>query len=253
MNYRQYYLTKNDCYKRGDKIYIKGLMLHSTGAANKNVKRYASDGGWNRPDVEKCVHGFIGLDEDWNGVGFVQTLPWSMKGWHAGKGNKGSANSGYIGIEVCEDQLKDENYLMECVEVAATIFAYLCKKFNLDPKRDGVIISHSEGYRRGIASNHGDIDHWFKKFGYSMDKFREKVYNIYVGKDEPTMTQEKFNEMCENWLNSRASREPSPWADAIGLLDWITKTEVTTSTKGMQKLLTKEEVLAIVKKALELS
>lgn len=251
MNYKQYILTHNDCYLAYQTMYVKGLMLHSTGANNKNVSRYASDSAWNRPGVEKCVHGFIGVDKDWTGVGLVQTLPWNMRGWHAGKGSKGSANNGYIGIEVCEDALKDEKYLMECVNVAAYTFAFLCKKFKLNPQMKSVIISHAEGYKLGIASNHGDIDHWFKKFGYSMDKFREKVYNIYVGKVDETMTQEQFNKMAEQWQNERAKRDSSDWAKQIGLQDWIKETGITSSSSGMQKMVTKEEVLAFIKKALE--
>ena len=37
------------------------------------------------------------------------------------------------------------------------------------------IICHSEGYRKGIASNHGDVMHWFPKHGKSMDTFRADV------------------------------------------------------------------------------
>ena len=37
------------------------------------------------------------------------------------------------------------------------------------------IICHSEGYKQGVASNHGDVMHWFPKHGKSMDTFRAKV------------------------------------------------------------------------------
>jgi hypothetical protein len=39
----------------------------------------------------------------------------------------------------------------------------------------GVVIDHSEGYDLGIASNHGDVAHWFPKYGKSMDTFRADV------------------------------------------------------------------------------
>ena len=51
----------------------------------------------------------------------------------------------------------------------------LCKQYGLDPLADGVVICHQEGYRRGIASNHGDVLHWFPRFGKSMDDFRADV------------------------------------------------------------------------------
>ena len=53
--------------------------------------------------------------------------------------------------------------------------AYLCKMYNLDPLKDGVIIGHYEGYKRGVASNHGDPRNWFPKHGESMDTFRAAV------------------------------------------------------------------------------
>ena len=37
-------------------------------------------------------------------------------------------------------------------DVAVELFAALCRKFDLDPLKDGVIISHWEGYRRGVPA-----------------------------------------------------------------------------------------------------
>jgi hypothetical protein len=38
----------------------------------------------------------------------------------------------------------------------------LCEAYGLDPLEDGVVICHSEGHKRGIASNHADVLHWFQ-------------------------------------------------------------------------------------------
>jgi hypothetical protein len=57
------------------------------------------------------------------------------------------------------------------------LFAYLCKEYRLDPLKDGVILSHSEAHRRGIASNHGDVEHMWSRFGLSMVSFRNDVKN----------------------------------------------------------------------------
>ena len=55
----------------------------------------------------------------------------------------------------------------------------LCKEYDLDPLADGVIISHAEGHKRGIASNHGDPEHLWRQLGmgYTMDGFRKDVKN----------------------------------------------------------------------------
>ena len=37
------------------------------------------------------------------------------------------------------------------------------------------ILCHSEGYKKGVASNHGDVMHWFPKHSKSMDAFRAEV------------------------------------------------------------------------------
>lgn len=178
-------LTKNDCYKAGKKITPKGVMVHSTGANNPTVKRYVQpniegigvnqyNNDWNRGGIQKCVHAFIGkLD---NGtIATVQTLPWNYRGWHSGKGTKGSANDTHIGFEICEDGLTDKTYFMKVYTEAVELTAYLCKQYNLDPLKDGVVICHAEGHKRGVASNHGDVMHWFPKHGKSMDTFRKDV------------------------------------------------------------------------------
>ena len=40
MNLHQLFLKKNDCYKAGRTIIPKGIMVHSTGANNPNLRRY---------------------------------------------------------------------------------------------------------------------------------------------------------------------------------------------------------------------
>lgn len=188
-------LTANDCYKAGRTITPKGVMVHSTGANNPLVARYvqpvegqsneaqlkAEIGGnrnandWNNPGLDVCTHAFVGKLAD-GGVGTVQTLPWNHRGWHAGTGTSGgSANNTHIAFEICEDDLTDEGYFHKVYQEAVELTAMLCKTYNLNPLANGVVICHSEGYQRGVASNHADVMHWFPKFGKSMDIFRADV------------------------------------------------------------------------------
>lgn len=185
-NIRQLYLTNNNCYKAGQYIAPKGVMVHSTGANNPNLRRYLApnDGligenaygnHWNQPTPDgqsKCVHAFIGKQANGN-VAIYQTLPWNMRGWHAG----GAANNTHIGFEICEDALTDIVYFNQAYQKAVELTAYLCQLYNLNPLADGVVIGHYEGYQRGIASNHADPGHWFSRFGKSMNTFRNDVYN----------------------------------------------------------------------------
>ena len=68
-----------------------------------------------------------------------------------------------------------KNHVLATYKYAVELFAYLCSQYNLDPLADGVVISHSEGCRRGIASNHGDVEHLWSKFGLSMEQFRKDI------------------------------------------------------------------------------
>ena len=181
MNLHKLILTNNACYKAGKTITPKGIMVHSTGANNPNLKRYVGpDDGllgknqynnhWNqdKPDGRQvCVHGFIGKLAD-GSIATYQTLPWNYRAWHAG----GSANDTHIGFEICEDDLTDTSYFSAVYKEAVELCVYLCKQYGLTEKD---IICHSEGYKLGIASNHGDVMHWFPKHGKSMDIFRADV------------------------------------------------------------------------------
>lgn len=185
MNLHKLLLIKNACYKAGKAITPKGIMVHSTGANNPNLCRYVNpnDGllGENRYgnhwNQEKpggsyvCCHAFIGKLADGT-IATYQTLPWDMRGWHAGNGSVGSANDTHISFEICEDDLTDSKYFAAVYQEAVELCAYLCEKYRLTEKD---ILCHSEGYTRGIASNHGDVMHWFPKFDKSMDTFREDV------------------------------------------------------------------------------
>lgn len=181
MNLHKLILTNNACYKAGKTIIPKGIMVHSTGANNPWLKRYVGpDDGllgknqynnhWNqdKPDGRQvCVHGFIGKLAD-GSIATYQTLPWNHRGWHAG----GSANDTHISIEICEDDLTEASYFSAIYKEAVELCVYLCKQYGLTEKS---IICHSEGYKLGIASNHGDVMHWFSKHGKSMDTFRADV------------------------------------------------------------------------------
>ena len=183
------YLSKNDVFVnnlgRIDSRYRafqdegpKGLMLHSVGTAQPDATVFIRS--WNKAGVEKATHAFVTADA------VYQTLPWNYRGWHAG----GTANNAYIGVEMTEpntirytggsswvdlDPVATETFVRKTYANAVALFAALCRQFALDPLADGVIISHREGYQRGIASNHGDPEHLWSKFGLQMDGFRADV------------------------------------------------------------------------------
>ena len=209
MNLHKLIFTKCDSYKAATKIKPKGVMVHSTAANNPNLKRYVGpDDGllgkntfgnhWNRPKVGKSVHAFIGKLKD-GSIATYQVLPWNYKAGHAGKGKKGSANDMYIAFEICEDNLKDPLYFAKVYKEAVELTAMLCKQYKLDPMADGVVICHCEGYKRGIASNHGDVMHWFPKHDKSMETFRADVKAL-IDKEAKEEEPKKATELTVNGI-----------------------------------------------------
>jgi len=179
MTITQTFITKNDCYKAGRKITVKGLMLHSVGCPQPKASVFINN--WNKPGVEVAVHGIVDAEDN-----VFQLLPWDHRGWHGG----GSCNNTHIGIEMTEpatikytggaswvdlNPIVTKDHVLRTYATAVQLFAYLCKMYHLNPLGENVIISHSEGHALGIASNHGDVEHLWKAFGLTMDGFRRDV------------------------------------------------------------------------------
>ena len=189
---------------------VKGIVVHSTGANNPSLKRYVqpvsanknydeviADLGtnkygnhWNRAAADVCVHAFIGKNAKGE-IRTYQVLPFDRTCWGCYKGSKGSYNynpTAHIQFEICEDNLTDEKYFNAAMTEAQEFCAYLCKKFSLDVS---TVVSHAEAHKKGYASNHGDIDHWLKRHGKTMDWFRAQVKAKMSTDDKATSTEKK--------------------------------------------------------------
>ena len=182
----EHFLTRNRCYQAAKQNTKGGLMLHSVGCPQPSAQVFVNS--WNSADKSACVHAFI----DANTGDVYQTLPWEYRGWHCGSGPNGSGNNTHIGVEMCEPACirytggarftcsnveEARAAVRRTYESAVQLFAELCERFRLDPLADEVILSHEEGHKRGIASNHGDPVHLWNQLnmGYTMDGFRKAV------------------------------------------------------------------------------
>lgn len=224
MNLKQCMLTKNDCYKANANLQDSryaifrergplGVMVHSTGANNPNLRRYvqpddgtlgynANGNSWNRSGVEACVHAFIGLDKHGK-VATYQTLPWNYRGWHCGR----DANNTHVAFEICEDDLMDRTYFEAVYKEAVDLTAHICELFDLDPMDDGVVISHAEGAKLGIASNHSDVGHWWSIHGVTMDDFRADVAETIKNYNENQNQKPEDEDMTEKQTREIAKEE----------------------------------------------
>ena len=118
----QLFLTNNNCYKTDKSTRSKNhvalywcrqfFLSRYVGPDDGILGYNKNNNHWNQPKPDGrsvCVHAFIGYTKDKKDVATYQTLPWDHVGWHSGKGPKGSANTqGYIGFEICEDDLRNK-------------------------------------------------------------------------------------------------------------------------------------------------
>ena len=205
-------MTQSTCYKGTKKMAVKGVLWHSTGANNPTIKRYvqpddnaadrdlmikligknAYGNDWNHSSVQAGLNAWIGNLAD-GSVAAVQTMPWDFRPWGCGSGSKGSCNNGWIQFEICEDGLNDAEYFAKVYKEACELTAYLCQMFGIDPNgsvnMNGVkvptILCHADSHKLGLGSNHGDVLHWFPKFGKSMETVRADVAAL-MGAAVPT-------------------------------------------------------------------
>lgn len=197
--------TNSTCYQGTTSMNIVGILWHSTGSNNPNLKRYVQPletdsnyeemmallgknkygNDWNHIYRECGLNAWIGKLADGT-VATVQSMPWHYRPWGCGKGKYGSCNDGWIQFEICEDGLDNKAYCDAVYKEACEITAYLCQAYNIDPhgyvERKGVqvptILCHADSHRLGFGSNHGDILHWFPKYGYNMETIRDDVAKL---------------------------------------------------------------------------
>lgn len=244
-------LTNGACYNGTGTMSIKGVLWHSTGANNPELRRYvqpssndanysklmtllgknAYNNDWNRASIKVGVHAFVGKLASGD-ITSVQTLPWNYRSWGCGSGSRGSCNSGWIQFEICEDNLSDKTYFNKVYKEACELTAYLCKTYGLNPKgtvtyagvKVPVILCHKDSNSLGLGSNHGDVLHWFKKHGKTMEDVRNDVYALMYGSSN-SITPTKPSE-------SGTNKVIIPSNDGLDEGDIITLAAGATYTSG---------------------
>ena len=221
------------------------VYIYTDGTRTVGYRNYSKT--WKQTLYEPCVHGFVGKLADGT-VAAVQTLPWNHRAWHCGEGKKGSGNDTHISFEICEDGLTDPAYFAQVYQAAVELTAMLCGEYGLDPLADGVVICHSEGYRRGIASGHADVEHWFPRHGKSMNDFRADVAAEMKKEDDDGMDVSRFKEL---WLEMRKElqdNDSSAWSGEAR--EWAVNSGLVQGSDGdnymWEDVLTREQVVTIL-------
>ena len=105
----------------------------------------------------------------------------------------------------------NKEYFENVYNKAVYLCAYVIKQLGSSVTNRNVV-SHAEGYKLGIATNHADVGHWWPVHGKSMDNFRQDVKNyISTGKlpftddveinqpELPTTSSEVSDWALESW------------------------------------------------------
>lgn len=229
-------MTQSTCYKGTTTMTPKGVLWHSTGANNPTLKRYVQpdDNAPNRDELIALIgknsygNDFNHIDRQaglnaWIGklangeVASIQTMPWNYKPWGCGSGSKGSCNNGWMQFEICEDGLTDKAYFNAVYKEACELTAYYCKMYNLDPKGTvkyngvdvPVILDHKTSCSLKLGGNHGDVQHWFKKHGKTLDDVRNDVAALMAESGSAPSAPESTPQTTEEMYRVRKS-----WADS---------------------------------------
>ncbi len=195
--------VNNPCYKAGRKITPKGGMLHSVGCPQPDPEVFVRI--WSKSDADVCVHAVVGVDKV-----VYQCLDWDHRGWHGG----GSSNNYLIGIEMTEpatikytgganwietgDGSNTKRHVLATYANAVEFYAFICKTYGFNPEDSNVLMSHKEGHAKGVASNHGDVEHIWKKFGLSMNQFRKDVKKAITGDTVTTVPSEPVDNSSDD-------------------------------------------------------
>ena len=174
------FLTNNDTYTKQTRIVPEYIIVHSTGAGYKSKDSLFNS--WNKPD-QLSIHGIV------DDKGAYQTLPLNYLGWHVGKKGNGKT----VGFEICEPKNiaytdaahtkvdtaiynpKDPKNIADFnkrYKFAVELAVKFCEELGFGADK---LLSHREACAKGIASNHADVEHWFKLFRKNMDDFRADV------------------------------------------------------------------------------
>lgn len=215
-------MTQSTCYKGTTVATPVGILWHDTAGGNPELRRYvqpddndpkkqeliakigknAYNNDWNHADVAAGLNCWVGKLANGE-VTTVQTMPWNYRPWGCGSGAKGSCNGTtggkmWIQFEICDDGYNNgtKAYFEKAYKEACELTAYLCKKFNIDPKGtvqyNGVtvptILCHWDSYKLGLGSGHSDIYTWFGKFDKDMTDVRNDVAALLKAAEKPAVT-----------------------------------------------------------------
>ena len=190
------YKVTRDYIRRGDaRPVIKGkrrrfIVAHDTG--NPGSTAYGNRNYFNRLQPSASAHTFI--DDQY----ILEIIPLDEVAYHV-RYDVSDANDTAIGVELCWGGNID---FEKAYKRYVWYMAYLCEKYDLDPKND--IIAHSEL----DPSRRSDPQNALNRYGVSWDDFIEDVENAFDGGKVEYEPETKPTQTSNDNLLRRGDRGP---------------------------------------------
>lgn len=171
-----------------------GIVIHETATPNATAQNEYNY--FNTGNRQSSAHAFIDDKE------IVQCIEWDNKAWHAGK----TANQNYIGIELChfDSSFKFNIIYSQAVELFAYLFINVLK-MNIVTNEN--LMSHNEVSMKWKETNHTDPVSYFKKYGKTIEGFRNDVQSRINQLNE----EELFKQSLQKIQSKNIISSPDYW------------------------------------------
>lgn len=205
------------------------ITIHSTGNPSSTAQNEADYVCKN--SVRQASFHFV-CDEKQ----IIQVLPTNEIAWHAGDGGSGTGNRKSIAIEICESGSRKA-----AVDNAVRLTKQLMDKFEIQP---GSVFQHHHWSGKNCPRILRDNK-------YMKDQIDWKYFTAKIREKGEEMTQEQFNDMMENYLESRAQKAPHDWSEEDR--KWAEENGIIQGdpdgSKRYGSFITREEAAAMIHRA----
>ena len=210
--------------RSGSRLNPIGIVVHETATPGATAEREYQY--FNSANRGASAHAFV----DWEDV--IQTIPYDEVAWHAGP----TANSRYIGIELCRPSGHDPEKFGRVWNNAVSLFADLFRENGFGTVTVDNLQSHAEVSSRWRESDHTDPVGYFAEYGKTVNEFRDAVQNELNGGAEVAAINDLVTRMDE--LEQRINRLENPmiynYIDQ-NMPEWARPTIQKLSAKGYLK------------------
>ena len=210
--------------RSGSRLNPIGIVVHETATPGATAEREYQY--FNSANRGASAHAFV----DWEDV--IQTIPYDEVAWHAGS----TANSRYIGIELCRPSGHDPDKFGRVWNNAVSLFADLFREYGFGAVTVDNLLSHAEVSSRWRETDHTDPVGYFAEYGKTVNDFRDAVQNELNGGYD----MEVFNNLATRLeeLERRVNQLENPMIYNYidhNLPEWARPTIQKLSAKGYLK------------------